>query len=110
MVVLLLVGHLVMPSNVAGHERNTLALVGVGHNTFRLAFYSGLNRQGLANLIHVVAVDLFHGPAKSIQFWRQRRKVVGVGQRRALLKAVVVDDQCQVVEFELRCGHDGLPV
>ena len=49
-----------------------------------------------------MAVDLHRLPTESLEAGNDRGEVVGVGEPRPLLQAVVIYDKCQVVEPELR--------
>ncbi len=93
-----------MPVAAVLHEGNAVALVGVGNDAVRAG---GALFERRHDFGHRIAVDLGHVPAEGFETRAQRRQIIGVLQGCALLEAVVVDDQRQIVEAELGGGHDG---
>ena len=87
-----------------------MSLVGMGYNASRFARNHLADVEGCTDFVHIVAVDFYDSPAESFQLGGQGSNVVGVCQTRALLQAVVVDDESQIVQAELGCSHDGFPV
>ena len=82
----------------------------MGDDGARLARHDLLRRERGDDLRHVMPVDFLDRPAEGRELGREGGEIVGIRQPRALLQAVVVDDQRQVVELVLRGRRDGFPV
>src|SRR5262245_9033618 len=107
-------GRLAMPLRVVLHEGDALALDGVGDDC-RGHSPRGLGLiEGLADLIHPVAVDLEDRPAIGLPLAGERLEVEDPRHEAVELDLVVVDDDGEIVEgvvraAELRGGHGRLP-
>src|SRR5438876_833317 len=105
---------LAVPLGVVLHERDPLALDGVGHDERRRP-PGGLRLiERFVDVVHVVPVDLEDGPAECLPLRHDRLEVHDLRHEVVELDLVVVEDHAEVVErtvglAELRPRHRRLP-
>src|SRR5438552_3163560 len=105
---------LAVPLGVVLHERDPLALDGVGHDERRRP-PGGLRLiERFVDVVHVVPVDLEDGPAERLPLRHDRLEVHDLRHEVVELDFVVVEDHAEVVErtvglAELRPRHRRLP-
>ena len=102
--------HLVVPGDVVLHERDRVALVGAGDHRGRPSRGGRYRLEGVQECRVVVAVDLDDVEAEGGQLVGERLEVVGVGDPGALLQAVAVDHDAQVLQPVVAGCHQRLPV
>src|SRR5262249_11385959 len=107
-------GRLAVPLGVVLHERDALALDGVGDDERRAARPGLRLIERLADLIDVVAVDLDHRPAECLPLLDERLEIEDLPHEVVELNAVFIEDHGEVAEAmaglpELRSGHCRLP-
>src|SRR5450759_1529191 len=99
-----------VPFHAAFHERNTAALVRVRDHATRPAGFEWDAAKRADQRTHVMSVNRHNSPTKRAPTVRQWFQTHGVFRSVALLQAVSIDDDGQIVEPELRGGHGGFPV
>ena len=98
-----------MPGVLALHERDALALDGVGDDDARAGALGLGKRNGGIKRRDVVAVALDDVPAERLPFLRQRVGRHDVVDGAVELDVVAVDDGNEIVELKLRRAHGRLP-
>src|SRR5438876_724196 len=105
---------LAVPLGVVLHERDPLALDGVGHDERRRPPGGLCLIERFVDVVHVVPVDLEDGPAERLPLRHDRLEVHDLRHEVVELDLVVVEDHAEVVErtvglAELRPRHRRLP-
>src|SRR6266571_62770 len=105
---------LAVPLGVVLHERDPLALDGVGHDERRRPAGRLRLIERFVDVVHVVPVDLEDGPAERLPLRHDRLEVHDLRHEVVELDLVVVEDHAEVVErtvglAELRPRHRRLP-
>src|SRR5690349_7367396 len=98
------VGHPMMPGRAIAHERYALPFVGMGDDAVGLAPLEGQLLEHIQQLGEIVTVDLAHREAKRRPLVGQRVEVHRALGEIALLQAVAVDDNGQIIELVMRGG------
>ena len=98
-----------MPAGDILHEADALAFDGVGENDHGLAHDRAGLREGLDQLVHVVAVNVQNLPAKGGVFLIQRLDFHHVLHPAVNLQTIGVDDGDDVIQMEMSGFHGGFP-
>ena len=87
-----------VPADLVLHVGDPFALDRMGDDAERLGAPLG-SRQRVDQRRGVVAVGVDDFPAKGAELVAERLDVVGLGDARALLQSIAIDDQCEVGEL-----------
>ena len=98
-----------VPAGLILHERNALALHGVGDDHGGIAVMRGGGFERAEDFVEIVAVDFDHVPAERGVFRGERLDVHDVFDPAVDLQAIAVHDGAEIVELVVRCGHHGFP-
>ena len=100
-----------MPVRIILHERDALALYGIGYNGSGFAgmIFTGFP-QSWKHLVQIVSVNFNGMPAKGVELGCERRYIKNVFGKTVKLLMVVIDDQGQIVELVVGGKHRCFPV
>jgi hypothetical protein len=98
-----------VPSGNILHEADAPALHGIGKNHHRLVLDGSSDGKGLHQLLHIVAVDAQHLPAKGGVFCGQRLHLHYILHPAVNLQPIDVNDGDDIVELVVAGLHRRLP-